>query len=318
MGREGAGFAPLRGTAFFSVRVGAQGGEGGVPEGLHGGGDPLVAAPDELGVDLELGAGPGDGDEGVGLEVVGDDHLGQDGDAHAGAGALLDGLDAGELERACGADAGGGEGTLEEGAVAAGVLGEEQLLGDDVVRCDAGSGGERVVAGDDGADGFGAQGFDDEVRLLDGLVDADGYVDAGLGGWAELTEAGGVELDPDLGVAILEGAQEPGQAIGEDGLGCAEGEGSGGLAVGVDGVAGLFGEREEAVGVGEQTFAGGGELDAAGETVEEGNAELLLEGLNLRGDAGLCVVEDSCGAGEAALADDGGEGTELTEVEHIR
>ncbi|GAC1419820.1 MAG: hypothetical protein NVSMB62_13000 [Acidobacteriaceae bacterium] len=196
------------------------------------------------------------------------------------------------------------------------MLGKEHLLGDYVLWAYFTARGERVFGGDDGTDDLRAKDFDDEMRLLYELVDADGDVHAGLDGWTEFADARCVQLDGDSGVAILKGAEKFGKAVREDGLGRTEGESAGWFTAGLDGVAGLFGQRKQAVGVGEEVFAGRGELDAARETIEQRHSELLLQRLNLGGDAGLRIMQDTCGAGEAAFANDGGEGAELAKVEH--
>ena len=78
------------------------GGSGGVvglaleefEEGGHGGGDPFVFVPEDVGLNVEGGAGPVEGFELVEANFARDDHGGEDGEPHADLHALLDGFDA--------------------------------------------------------------------------------------------------------------------------------------------------------------------------------------------------------------------------------
>ena len=119
--------------------------------------------------------------------------------------------------------------------------------------------------------------------------------------------------DLDAGVVFEEAGDEAGQQILTDGLGGAEGEAAGGISRGRgDSFAGPFGERGDLGGEGKQCFSGGSEGDAASAAIEESDAELSFEGLDLLGDGGLGEEELFGGLAEVQVA---GDGTEDAEAE---
>ncbi len=85
----------------------------------------------------------------------------------------------------------------------------------------------------------------------------------------------------------------------------------------VEGALGLLAKIEHALGIVDEQLAGVGELAAAGAAGEERLAHPVFEAANGDADGGLGAEELLGGAGEAALASDGEEDVEFSEVHGV-
>lgn len=191
---------------------------------------------------------------------------------------------------------------IEFGAVAAAGLGEEQVLAGEVNGFDGAALGKRVAGIADEKDSLLAQGLHTVRRVGECVAHAKGEVD--LAGFQLGSVAGadvGHEGEFDFGKAASKGAEDLGQAVGEDAFGGTDAQGAAGLGAVADGALTLFHGEQSLFGEWVKAAASVSERDAAAEPVEQRDAELLFKRLDLRSDIGLHGVDALGGAGEVQL-----------------
>ncbi len=289
-----------------------------MPEGPHGWREPLVAASNELRVDLECCGIPAERNQRAFMQLVRNHHFRQHGDAHAGESTLLDGLDTGEGKCPAGTNACSAQRTLKDATIAAGLFRYQKLVGDNLRSRGATLERERMFPRNNGADGFDLQYVGDKLRVDDTFRDADAHIDTVVNGRPILLDAGCIEREFDTRIGRLEAAQELRQAIGENAFASTDAERPDGFAMHVRGLACFVGECEEAFGMREKAVANAGEFKRSWKAIEQRRTKLALKLLHLRGDAGLRVVQGGSGAGEAAFPRNGDEGTDLDKIKQSK
>lgn len=105
---------------------------------------------------------------------------------------------------------------------------------------------------------------------------------------------------------LEESAEHAGQDVLGDGHGGTDTEGAGGFAVGaIEGCPRFFRQACAFAGVPKKDDTGIGKANATLATVEEGDAQLLFEGVNLLADRGLAEMEALGCTAEAEFFGDG-------------
>ena len=144
-----------------------------------------------------------------------------------------------------------------------------------------------MIGGDDEDEVIFHEALEMEVAALLRAFD-EGELDVAAGeGVEHLVGVAAADGDADAGVGVEEGGDEAGQEVLADGLGGADGKLAGLFAIGGgDGGGGLVAEGLEAIGEGKEGGAAGGKGDAAVAAIEEGDSELVFQGLDLLGYGG--------------------------------
>ena len=121
-----------------------------------------------------------------------------------------------------------------------------------------------------------------------------------------------LDLQPDGGIAGAELAEQRGQNMEIEIVGCADADQA--AAVAPEPLLGLLEEGEDAPRIGQQHLALLGELDAARVAQDELRADLILEALDVKADRRLREIDLARSLGEAAGVADGDEGAQQDRV----
>jgi hypothetical protein len=194
---------------------------------------------------------------------------------------------------------------------------EAAAVRDERLLCEARKDGagftrERVTAGENEHERLAVDGKDSEARSDERHADKAGMEETGAERLNLLDGGLVAQLKRYAGVLFLEGEGDGRHNLKRGGGHKADAEMTG-LAGGGAGDALLHGMDggEQGFSVGEKGGAGGSEADAAAVAVKQGDAEVLLECLDLRAKRGLREVETARGLMEAERAGNLNEGADL-------
>ena len=115
-------------------------------EGLLGGGDPFVLVPDRVRGDIHAWSRPGETDELLACQFLGDDDFRQETNAHAQRDAVFDGLHSGKLRDIAGANIHERKKLIEFLAIGTTGFGEKQSLATQILGLYFFGRGERMSA----------------------------------------------------------------------------------------------------------------------------------------------------------------------------
>ena len=166
------------------------------------------------------------------------------------------------------------------------LLGEQEGLFGEVGDGDGVEVGEGVAGGDQDAEGVAAEQQRGDLRRGErGAADAD--VEAAVGELLVLLGDAGLDLvDDQAGVAGLDLVQDLGHGV-VAGVDDGDAERGGGARGAAGGVGGALHVGEDLPGLDQEHGAGGGQRDVVGAALEEADAELALEPLDLLAQRGL-------------------------------
>jgi hypothetical protein len=231
------------------------------------------------------------------------------------------GADVGHLDGDPAVHPGGGEGLVDDRAVAVAGRGVDEVEAVQRGQVDRSAGGERVVGADDEIHRRGGE-RGDPHRGGGGTGDGDeGEVEVPVGDRGDQPlRAGGRRGEPqrDVGVAAVELAEQRGHVDQPDRGERADPHGAAQAAPHlVHGVAGVPGGVDRGTGVREQRGPGVGEVDPTGGAVQQPGTDLALQRLHGGGDRGLHDQQPRGGGGEGPLLRDRDEGGQVTQLHPI-
>lgn len=275
----------------------------------------MRAAAEDDGADGASGAGIGNGN----VAAAGfffRRHVGNEGDAHAGADHAEQTGKLAAFENDLRADAGAvarGDGIFAETVA---IAKEKERFLADVFERNGTAVSEFVFLREDGEERFGEEGEGFEFVAANGNG-KNGNVD---GGGAETIEEDGSDFlddgEPRLRKFFRKGGEDARKQIRRDGGNGADGDGAtDGTFLFDDVASGGFEFAEDAAGAREKGFADVGEADGAAETIEKTSTQFVFELEDLLGERGLRDVGLLGGTGEGTGVGDGAKVAELVKFD---